>query len=70
MEPPKEQYVVKLRNGSYWIAMGAVTGNPDAAKKFDTRFDALKEIGLYTGAIMAGALIEAYHRPSEKAKMA
>lgn len=68
MEPLKEQFVIRLRNNAYWIAMGAVTGNADAAKKFDSRFEALKEISLYTGVTMAGAVIERYLRPSEREK--
>lgn len=70
MEPPKEQFVVRLRTGQYWIAPAATTGNADAAKKFDTRFQALREIGQYPASIMAMAVIELYQRPSERPKPA
>ena len=60
-----EQYVIRLKNGAYWIGLGAVTGNPDAAQKFASRWVALAEMAK-VGRVMHEAAIVPWQRPGER----
>lgn len=60
------QFVIRLKDGRYWIRTDTFTGHLDAATKYDSRWIALQEMSK-AGAIMHQAAIVPYQRPSERA---
>lgn len=59
------QFAIQLKNGNYWISRQAVTGNIDAAAKYQSRWEALAEMSK-AGPVMHEAAIVEYQRPSER----
>lgn len=59
------QFVIRLKDGQYWIAKDTFAGHIDAATKYETRWLALGAMGR-AGPVMHGAAILPYQRPGER----
>jgi hypothetical protein len=61
-----EQFVIRLKDGRYWISHQATASHIAAAAKYESRWTALAEMAK-AGPIMHEAAIVAYRRPEPDA---